>query len=1378
MCIRRLAAKLKEEQRRNPHRAATLAASHSEYDKVAKTRTRLAVRADMYIEATHFRGGVHLKQAGQGSGHAESSLVVAETLASYVPLATVRHCFTMQAGEVWAPRVESFDGAVVFCDIAGFTPLTEKYAREGPDGAEKLVSFLNQYFGRLIRMVHEHGGDVILFAGDALIAMWGSKHNSEHKMALPDEILRECAFAAVKCAATIDEAVNSDPNSDEPRLHMGVGAGQLHFLQVGGVADSWTYLLCGEPLAQIALGGSLSSHGTVVSPQVWSLVDAMFDGGPVHIKAAAASLADQADGFVQILGAKPAFEDAPVMTQAVVKTAFEARVTGSLRMFIPKVIQKNTKPGELTQNVKLTNAASLERAHQVVRTIQTAFYRYGGVINKILLDDKGFIILAGFGLPPFAHEDDPERAVLAALESQEQLALIQVVSAIGITTGTAFCGIVGSKERREYTVIGDAFERIGRKKFKGKANEIEVWAPAAIAERKALKSLVDMERRNVPLVGRNREMLLVARALRARTGAVNHNTGLRVVCVEGEAGEGKTRLLEEAQRYAVALGYSVVQGCGSEISKSIQYSSFAGVLSDVLAGARSSDSLLPINNDAESDALHAAGPPAARRGPAQQANLVYKIYEDTGLSASLDNIDPIYLLAGVLPGLKLHARIPVDGPGAPSLGGRAKLDATGKLCMAILEWQSRSAPTLLLMDDINHLDSSSRNLLVAAVNAELPGLMVMTGARPFGHVPRFYAELRGDARSQRSMTVSLDSLPPCAIRQIAAARLKVKELPSVVEETVVSKTGGNPFFAEQMVHAMKDRKLVHIESGYCVVPSGVSSQDIRSMPVPGPLQAYIVSRMDRLAPSVAKVSKVAACIGMTFSASILMQVHPSRTGPSAAPSASGTPALWPTVEAELQALIAVGFIELAAAQPHEALDGSGTLSNSGSLPSASSGGTNLSGSSSDMFAHLQAVRSDSAALTPSSVFRFCNKVIHDVVYDLLPYRERALLHAEIALCLEALSGALATDMEALFRHYCSSNMPAKAIKYAEILATRAMKNFDYDAAYAIRDKLLSLDLTRVPLVHVLATRRKLAETAILLGNEVGAVRLLLEALFMAREALPAFSPPEVEALLADENDPAANAAPRDVIYPVLLWHCLDAEREARAAPEANKAEKAADAPVAAAASAIRRTRRASLSQRISDIASRAASPRKQSPLASSTRTPHAVAELDAAAIAAAAVAAGPLPAAHPSPLPPPPADELPPPPPDLVAALAASAMPKPPPPIPGSPASDAPRSAIPPNFVPSERRNSTPPSIFGAPSRITGPPPPLPDDDFDIDILPMPPAGLHSSSAGSSPAASPGRPPPIPRKISLPPPNKPPRRRDSLPPKPSPAVFAPPPPLP
>jgi class 3 adenylate cyclase len=63
------------------------------------------------------------------------------------------------------------------------------------------------------------------------------------------------------------------------------------------------------------------------------------------------------------------------------------------------------------------------------------------------------VFIAGFGLPLNSHEDDAKRAVETALELQARLAELKIPSSVGVTTGQAFCGDVGTNQRREYVIL-------------------------------------------------------------------------------------------------------------------------------------------------------------------------------------------------------------------------------------------------------------------------------------------------------------------------------------------------------------------------------------------------------------------------------------------------------------------------------------------------------------------------------------------------------------------------------------------------------------------------------------------------------------------------------------------------------------------------------------------------------------------------------------------------------------------------------------------------------------------------------------------------------------------------------------------------------------
>jgi class 3 adenylate cyclase len=80
-----------------------------------------------------------------------------------------------------------------------------------------------------------------------------------------------------------------------------------------------------------------------------------------------------------------------------------------------------------------------------------------GSVNKVMVDDKGLLVLCALGLPPMRHGDDPFRAVRAAMDIPAAIAMVKgdAQVRVGVSTGRAFCGVVGHSElRREYSVMG------------------------------------------------------------------------------------------------------------------------------------------------------------------------------------------------------------------------------------------------------------------------------------------------------------------------------------------------------------------------------------------------------------------------------------------------------------------------------------------------------------------------------------------------------------------------------------------------------------------------------------------------------------------------------------------------------------------------------------------------------------------------------------------------------------------------------------------------------------------------------------------------------------------------------------------------------------
>lgn len=344
------------------------------------------------------------------------------------------------------PVMESFPAAVLFADITDFTVLTEKLTRNNARGVEQLTRILDHYIGRLVEIIRHHGGDIVKFAGDALFALW--KSPDEQNLAL-------AVYRALDCSLKIQRQLNNYlvGNDIILSLRVGLGAGRLFALYVGGLFERWELLIAGYPMNQVGQAGQQAKPGQVVAaPEVWKLAR--------HLAAGERS----SEGLFRFHHV-----DLPSQWRPPEISPVQPAAERALRTYIPRAILSRLDEGLDPWNAEMRQVTvlflkimgfcfsdwtPLEEMQKIMLVMQRNLYTHEGSINRFGIDDKGAVLLAAFGLPPLRHDDDPLRALRAAHDLQLAMEEIGRRTVIGIATGRAFCGSVGNETRCEYTMHG------------------------------------------------------------------------------------------------------------------------------------------------------------------------------------------------------------------------------------------------------------------------------------------------------------------------------------------------------------------------------------------------------------------------------------------------------------------------------------------------------------------------------------------------------------------------------------------------------------------------------------------------------------------------------------------------------------------------------------------------------------------------------------------------------------------------------------------------------------------------------------------------------------------------------------------------------------
>jgi tetratricopeptide (TPR) repeat protein len=488
---------------------------------------------------------------------------------------------------------------------------------------------------------------------------------------------------------------------------------------------------------------------------------------------------------------------------------------------------------------------ALERTQTAFGILQRALDHYDGAVRQFLVDDKGTVLIAVFGLPPRVHEDCAVRAVRWSLAALEELTRSGFDASVGVTTGRVFCGPIGNERRREYALVGDvvnmaarlmevassdvlcdldtqeaaraqiSFDRLPSFVVKGRASAVTVYRPLRSGR---------VEGRRRGMVGRTAERAALVRfcdQLRNGTGAA--------VIVEGEPGVGKSRLLSEVLGSATE-GMTILRARADPVERSRPYHGWTPILMRLLELDRAETS-------------------------ADRRSLVIEALAD---APNLARLAP--LLSDVLP---------IDLPDTEitsQMVEKVRGDNTRDLLIDLISRAAGRGPLVIVIEDAHWLDSSSWEL-VAASRGRLGASLLILSLRLMPDPPHSQVELL--AAGAHRMT--LDTLSPRETLALVRQCLGVRDVAIDVAQHVHRASAGNPLFVEELTAALRDSERVVVTDGVCGFAAGVVAE---GLDLPETVQGVMTTRIDQLSLSEQLTLKVASVIGPEFPAEMLREILP------------------------------------------------------------------------------------------------------------------------------------------------------------------------------------------------------------------------------------------------------------------------------------------------------------------------------------------------------------------------------------------------------------------------------------------------------------------------------------------------------------------------
>src|SRR5262245_21041468 len=513
---------------------------------------------------------------------------------------------------------------------------------------------------------------------------------------------------------------------------------------------------------------------------------------------------------------------------------------------------------DIVESTVLASQLDPEDLRDVVRAYQETcaevIRRFDGHIAQYLGD--GLLVYFGY---PQAHEDDARRAVYTGLEilpairrlntRLERERRVQLAVRLGIHTGLVVVGEMGGSGRQEQLALGETpniaarlqglaapdtvvisattfrlvrgyftYDELGMHILKGVAAAVQVYrilGESAAQSRLDVGSVTGL----TPLVGRDAEMtLLLERWAQSRNGMG------QVVLLSGEAGIGKTRLVEVLRERAHSEGATRI---AFRCSPYHQNSALYPVIDHVQRFLH----------------WHRDDTPEARLDKLEQALQTSRLP-----------------LAEVVPLFAALLSVPLSEHYPPlHLTPQLQRQKTQEALVAWLLEEAERQPVLAVWEDLHWADPSTLDVL-SLVLEQVPTarMLNLLTYRPEFHPPW--------ATRSHLTQITLGRLGRPQVEAMLISLTDGKALPADVVEQVLAKTDGVPLFVEELVKMILESGLVREDADHYVLTG-----PLPPLAIPSTLHDSLMARLDRLS-AARELAQLGAVLGREFSYELLQAV--------------------------------------------------------------------------------------------------------------------------------------------------------------------------------------------------------------------------------------------------------------------------------------------------------------------------------------------------------------------------------------------------------------------------------------------------------------------------------------------------------------------------